>query len=66
MPLARAGKRRCAATPKRYCERRLSPRMVQYLHAVLRNALQHAVREEWNAVHHRIQFTFGWANWITP
>lgn len=42
-----AAKRRCcAATPKRCCERRLSPRMVQYLHAVLRNALQHAVREE--------------------
>jgi integrase len=39
-------RRCCAATPKRCCERRLSPRMVQYLHAVLRNALQHAVREE--------------------
>lgn len=42
-----AGARRCcAATPKRCCERRLSPRVVQYLHAVLRNALQYAVREE--------------------
>ena len=39
-------RRCCAATPKRCCERRLSPRMVQYLHAVLRNALQHAVCEE--------------------
>lgn len=41
-----AKRRCCAATPKRCCERTLSPRMVQYLHAVLRNALQHAVREE--------------------
>ncbi|MEU6519360.1 tyrosine-type recombinase/integrase [Streptomyces sp. NPDC046978] len=39
-------RRCCAAVPKRCCERRLSPRMVQYLHAVIRNALQHAVREE--------------------
>ncbi|MFE6554008.1 tyrosine-type recombinase/integrase [Streptomyces sp. NPDC057746] len=39
-------RRCCVAVPKRCCERRLSPRMVQYLHAVIRNALQHAVREE--------------------
>ncbi|MER7173400.1 tyrosine-type recombinase/integrase [Streptomyces mesophilus] len=39
-------RRCCAATPKVCCDRHLSPRMVQYLHAVLRNALQHAVREE--------------------
>lgn len=30
----------------RCCGRQLSPRTVQYLHAVLRNALQHAYREE--------------------
>lgn len=40
-------KRRCCAlSPKKCCDKHLSPRMVQYLHAVLRNALQHAVREE--------------------
>src|SRR5690606_19690302 len=38
---------RCCALPEpRCCERRLSARMVQSIHAVLRNALQTAVREE--------------------
>ncbi|NLU68470.1 site-specific integrase [Streptomyces sp. HNM0574] len=33
-------------TVKKCCNATLSPRMVQVIHAVLRNALQHAVREE--------------------
>jgi integrase len=37
--------RRCCAVGN-CCQRRLSTRMVQFTHAVLRNALQHAVREE--------------------
>lgn len=38
---------RCCAKPKpECCESRLSVRMVQFVHAVLRNALQTAVREE--------------------
>lgn len=37
--------RRCCALG-RCCERRPSARTVQYVHAVLRSALQHAVREE--------------------
>jgi integrase len=37
--------RRCCAVGK-CCQRRLSARMVQFTHAVLRNALQQAVREE--------------------
>src|SRR5690606_609432 len=37
--------RRCCAFGK-CCQRRLSPRMVHFTHAVLRNALQHAMREE--------------------
>lgn len=37
--------RKCCAVGK-CCERRLSIRMVQLVHAVLRAALQHAVREE--------------------
>lgn len=36
----------CAAKEGRCCESRLSPRMVQWVHAVLRNALECAVREE--------------------
>jgi integrase len=36
----------CARTGGRCCESRLSPRMVQWVHAVLRNALECAVREE--------------------
>lgn len=38
-------KPRCCAAGE-CCERRLSIRMIQYIHAVLRNALQHALREE--------------------
>jgi integrase len=39
--------RRCCARPGgRCCESRLSARMVQSIHAVLRNALESAVREE--------------------
>ncbi|GAA2655289.1 site-specific integrase [Streptomyces aculeolatus] len=38
-------KPRCCAVGE-CCERKLSTRMVQYIHAVLRNALQHALREE--------------------
>ncbi len=41
----RRAKPRCCAAGA-CCERKLSPRMVQYVHAVLRNALQHAMREE--------------------
>lgn len=38
---------RCCALPRPVCcEHRLSARMVQSIHAVLRNALQTAVREE--------------------
>jgi integrase len=37
--------RRCCALGQ-CCERRLSVRMIQFVHAVLRTALQHAVREE--------------------
>lgn len=36
----------CAARPKTCCHSLLSRRMVQSIHAVLRNALQNAVREE--------------------
>ncbi|TMQ89787.1 site-specific integrase [Actinomadura soli] len=36
----------CALKGGKCCESRLSSRMVQYVHAVLRNALQTAVREE--------------------
>ncbi|MEU4128190.1 site-specific integrase [Streptomyces wuyuanensis] len=36
----------CAARPKACCRSLLSRRMVQSIHAVLRNALQNAVREE--------------------
>jgi integrase len=36
----------CALKGAKCCESRLSSRMVQYVHAVLRNALQTAVREE--------------------
>lgn len=38
-------KPRCCAVGQ-CCEKRLSTRMVQFIHAVLRNALQHAMREE--------------------
>lgn len=38
-------KPQCCAAGK-CCERKLSTRMIQYIHAVLRNALQHALREE--------------------
>ncbi|MFJ5887638.1 tyrosine-type recombinase/integrase [Streptomyces californicus] len=44
------GKRNCCAVG-RCCKRRPSARTVQYTHAVLRSALQHAMREEliaWN------------------
>lgn len=40
-----ADRPRCCAIG-RCCKSRLSVRMVQFIHAVLRNALQHAVREE--------------------
>jgi integrase len=36
----------CARRDHECCESRLSPRMVQFVHAVLRNALECAVREE--------------------
>ncbi len=36
----------CAKTPRQCCQTRLSTRMVQSIHAVLRNALECAVREE--------------------
>ncbi|GAA4899888.1 tyrosine-type recombinase/integrase [Streptomonospora salina] len=36
----------CAASPKVCCGSTLSPRMVQSIHAVLRNALESAAREE--------------------
>lgn len=36
----------CALKDGECCQSRLSPRMVQFVHAVLRNALQTAVREE--------------------
>lgn len=39
------GARRCCAVGA-CCDRRLSPRMIQFIHAVLRNALESAVREE--------------------
>ncbi|MBI0299886.1 site-specific integrase [Streptomyces sp. PRKS01-29] len=39
------GKSQCCAV-RRCCERKLSARMIQSIHAVLRNALEHAVREE--------------------
>lgn len=43
---ARGNPQCCAVKPKACCETRLSARMVQSIHAVLRNALQSAVREE--------------------
>lgn len=43
---AREFPRCCAKTPPECCGTRLSARMVQFIHAVLRNALQTAVREE--------------------
>jgi len=43
---ARAESRCCARSPRECCETKLSPRMVQSIHAVLRNALESAVREE--------------------
>jgi integrase len=36
----------CAKKPKECCQRRMSARMVQSIHAVLRNALECAMREE--------------------
>lgn len=42
----RAHPRCCALPDRQCCESRLSPRMVQSIHAVLRNALECAVREE--------------------
>lgn len=36
----------CALKPPYCCETKLSPRMIQSIHAVLRNALESAVREE--------------------
>lgn len=43
---ARATPQCCARTDADCCATRLSPRMVQSIHAVLRNALESAVREE--------------------
>jgi integrase len=42
----RADPRCCARKDRQCCQSRLSPRMVQFVHAVLRNALECAVREE--------------------
>jgi integrase len=42
----REERRWCARKGGRCCESKLSPRMVQWVHAVLRNALECAVREE--------------------
>ncbi len=44
--IKREAPRCCALTPRLCCETRLSPRMIQSIHAVLRNALESAVREE--------------------
>ena len=43
---SRAERRCCALAVRQCCESRLSARMVQSIHAVLRNALECAVREE--------------------
>ncbi len=43
---SRAEPRCCANSPRECCETKLSPRIVQSIHAVLRNALETAVREE--------------------